>query len=136
MRRRGAGGQFRMTFRKLEMPVASGLLKNSRLARFIVFFSGGVHDLKRMQPIPAPAKTAPGSIRFSWEWTRLTLQKLSIYHRALYRDQPESDQEYKGRLFLTEAIRFRVGHNRYSAIAAAVVALSLPPSRREGGWLE
>jgi hypothetical protein len=34
-----------MPFQWLEMPVASGLLKISRLARSIVYFDGGVHDL-------------------------------------------------------------------------------------------
>jgi hypothetical protein len=42
------------------MPVASGMLKNSRLARSIVFFDGGVHDLKRMQPVPVPSKNRTG----------------------------------------------------------------------------
>jgi hypothetical protein len=46
----------------------------------------------------------------------MTPQKLSNYHRALFRDLLESDQEYKGRLFLTEGIRFRFGHNRSAAV--------------------
>jgi len=56
----------------------------------------------------------------------MTPQKLPNYHRALCRDLFESDQEYKGRLFLAEDVRFRAGHNRPSTIAAEVVASSLP----------
>jgi hypothetical protein len=52
-----------MPFQQHEMPVASGMLKNSRLARSVVYFDGGVHDLS-VQPAPVPAKTALASVRF------------------------------------------------------------------------
>jgi hypothetical protein len=73
-----------MTFRKFEMPAAAGMLKNSRLARFMGFFSGGDHDLRPVQPAPMPVKLA--STRPSHERMRMTPQKLPNYHRALFND--------------------------------------------------
>jgi hypothetical protein len=70
-----------MTFREFEMPVASGMLKNSRLACFMAFFGGGDHDLKPVQPALMPVKLA--STRPSHERTRMTPQKLPNYHPAL-----------------------------------------------------
>jgi hypothetical protein len=71
-----------MAFRKLETAVATGMLKNSRLACFMAFFGGGDHDLKPVQPAPMPVKLA--STRLFHEWTRMTPQKLPNYHRALF----------------------------------------------------
>jgi hypothetical protein len=66
-------------------------LKNSRLARSIVYFDGGVHDLS-VQPAPVPAKNRSGVYKIFTGTDANDSAKIVKLSPCFVREQPECDQ--------------------------------------------
>jgi hypothetical protein len=128
-----------MPFQRLEMPVAAGLLKNSRLAHFIVYFDGGVHDLTRAIR-PSAGKNRSGVYKIFTGTDANDSAKIGELSPCFVRDQSKNNQDYEEKLFFPAHHLLRLGsqqkfhHPRIAGTNQGLRVAATAINRTETSW--